>query len=102
QSPQFASERGGHPRADATEPDAPVPQVEHPVPACPEATALQISDEVEDRNIEVLHDAREDERPEIRLVDVDADTPRTPRPRYAQRADAAGSRDVEYDARTLR
>src|SRR5881398_195922 len=64
-----------HVGADLAEADAVLRQAEDRVPAAAELAVLHVLDREEDGLVDPLRGARQDVRPEVRLVGVDADPP---------------------------
>src|SRR5919201_3491772 len=88
-----------HLRADLAEPEAAVLERERHVRPALELAVLRRTDDADHPQVDPLHCAREDVRPEVRLVDIDADAPDLLLLRRLQRAEAARPGDVEDDFR---
>src|SRR5262245_3896557 len=88
-------------RAHLAESNTTVLQVEDEVGAAAELTALRALDGEVHAGVDALDGAREDVRPEVRLVDVHADPPDAGLLGRVQRAEPARAGDVELDLRAL-
>src|SRR5580765_858347 len=86
-----------HLRADLADRDAAVLQVEDEVVTRRERAVLDRMDEAEHAEIDALDRARQDVRPEVRLVDVDTVAPDTRLLGGRESAEAAGAGDREHD-----
>src|SRR3954452_8744568 len=99
-----AADRGRDARAPLADPDAVVLRREDRVEAPAErAAGLRARrDRVVDRDVDLLLRAREDVRPEVGLVGVDADAHHVLLLRRVERAEAAAAGDLEDDAGAVR
>src|SRR4051794_25623086 len=88
-------------RADLADADAVVLQAVHGVRAALVGVVLDGLDRVEHRDVHLLEGARDDLRPEIGLVGVDADRLHALLLGRVDRAEAARARDLEDDLRAL-
>src|SRR5918912_1730259 len=88
-----------HLLADLAEPEAAVLERERHVRPALELAVLRCADDADHPQVDPLHRAREDVRPEVRLVDVHADAPDLLLLRRLQRAEPARAGDVEDDLR---
>jgi hypothetical protein len=75
QPAKLAPHGSRHLRTEAAERDAAVPQVEHHVTTRAERAPAKCDGHVVDGHVEPLDNARQNERAQVRLVDVDADAP---------------------------